>query len=255
MTVLDGGVFLVCVALATWAQALTGFAFGLILLGLVGVLHVVPLADAANACNLLSLVQAWAALRGGARKAVDVQALRDTMMGSVFGVAGGVFLLGWLSGNVVELLRLLLGLTILACAAMLLLRAAPRAVRSSSASFRAMGLVSGVMGGLFSTSGPPLVYHFYRQPMAAISIRHTLVSCFAIASLVRLAIVVPTGQFGLDSLYLSVLAAPLVFGVTAWVRRAPPAWSPRVVQGIVCALLVVAGVALAGPAMLHYLRG
>jgi uncharacterized membrane protein YfcA len=255
VSLMEGAAFLMCVALATWAQALTGFAFGLILLGLVGVLHVVPLADAANAANLLSLVQAWAVLRGGARKAVDRQALRDTMVGSVFGVAGGVFLLGWLSGNVVELLRLLLGLTILACAALLMLHAKPKGVRSSPTSFRAMGVVSGLMGGLFSTSGPPLVYHFYRQPMSPLSIRHTLVSCFAAASLVRLAIVVPTGQFGWNSLFLSVLAAPLVLGVTAWVRHRPPSWSPRVVQGIVCALLVIAGLALAGPALLHYLRG
>jgi len=254
MSIEQGVVFLLCVALATWSQALTGFAFSLILLGLVGVLHLVPLADAANAANLLSLVQAWAALRGGARKSVDMQVLRNTMNGSVFGVAAGVMLLGWLSSNVVELLRLLLGLTILACAVMLMLHARPRAERSSPAVFRAVGVVSGLMSGLFSTSGPPLVYHFYRQPMTPQSIRHTLVACFALASLVRLAMVVPSGQFSLHSLYLALLAAPLVVLVTAWVRRAPPPWSPRVVQAIVCGLLVIAGVALAGPAALHYLR-
>jgi len=255
MGIEQGIVFLLCVALATWTQALTGFAFGLILLGLVGVLHVVPLEDAVNAANLLSLVQAWAALRGGARKSVDLQVLRDTMSGSVVGVAAGVILLGWLSGSVVEMLRLLLGLTILACAGLLLLQARPRAQRSPQWVFRAVGMVSGLMSGLFSTSGPPLVYHFYRQPMTPVSVRHTLVACFAFSSLVRLAMVVPSGQFGLNALYLSLFAAPLVIGVTHWVRRRPPAWSPRVVRAVVCTLLVVAGLALAGPSGMHYLNG
>ena len=27
------------------------------------------------------------------------------------------------------------------------------------------------MGGMFSTAGPPLVYHFYRQPMSLVVVR------------------------------------------------------------------------------------
>ncbi len=42
-------VFMQCVALATYAQNLTGFAFSLILLGLVSVFHMASEHDVANA--------------------------------------------------------------------------------------------------------------------------------------------------------------------------------------------------------------
>ena len=50
-------VFMLCVALATYAQNLTGFAFSLILLGLVSVFHVASVHDAANAAMVLTLSQ------------------------------------------------------------------------------------------------------------------------------------------------------------------------------------------------------
>ena len=46
---------LACVALASYAQNLTGFAFGLILLGLTAVLHLASLADVANVVSVLVL--------------------------------------------------------------------------------------------------------------------------------------------------------------------------------------------------------
>ena len=126
--------FLACVGVATCAQALTGFAFGLILLGLVGMLQLAPLADAANVASVLTLVQASVVLRGS-RKSIDLATLRDTALGSGIGVVIGVFLLGWLSGNVVLLLRVLLGVTILACATVLMARSAPLRERSSRSQF------------------------------------------------------------------------------------------------------------------------
>lgn len=254
MTALQGVSFLLCVALATCAQTLTGFAFGLILMGLVGMLEIVPLADAANVASVLTLVQASVVLRGS-RKALDLAALRDTVTGSGIGVVAGVLLIGWLSANVVLVLRVLLGLTILACAATMLVRVAPLRERSSRGSFRAFGLVSGVMSGLFSSAGPPLVYQFYRQPMGPVAIRQTLVMVFAFNSLLRLALVVPSGQFSLRALWLCLLAMPLVTVLTWLVQRHPPDWSARTVRMIVCALLVLAGLSLVLPIAAGYARG
>ena len=124
--------FLACVALATCAQSLTGFAFGLILLGLVGMLELVPLADAANVASVLTLVQASSCSRARASRSIW-RRCATRPLGSGIGVVIGVLLLGWLSANVVLVLRVLLGLTILACATILLLRvrrpcaSAPRA--------------------------------------------------------------------------------------------------------------------------------
>jgi uncharacterized membrane protein YfcA len=243
--------FLACVGVATCAQSLTGFAFGLILLGLVGMLQLAPLADTANVASVLTLVQASVVLRGS-RKSIDLAALRDTAAGSGIGVVVGVFLLGWLSGNVVLLLRVLLGVTILACATVLVVRSAPLRERSSRASFRAYGLASGLMSGLFSSAGPPLVYQFYRQPMSPLAVRQTLVMIFAFNALLRLALTVPTGQFSIHAAGLSLLAMPVVLGLTWLMKRHPPDWPPRTVRGLVCTLLVLAGLSLVVPVAATY---
>lgn len=242
------GAFLACVALATCAQSVTGFALALILLGLAGLFDLAPLPEVANVATVLSLANAAIALRGR-RKSVDQQILRATIPASIAGTVIGVLLLAWLAANVVMVLRLLLGVVVIGCAIVVLLRAEPLAQRSSTASFRAYGVLSGVLGGLFSASGPPLVYQFYRQPIAIDALRDTLVAALAAGGALRLVLVVATGQFNRNSLLLCLLAAPIAIGLTWWFRRHPPPWARETVLKLVCALLIVTGVGLIGPAL------
>jgi len=240
--------FLLCVAIATFAQRITGFALALILLGLTSLFELAALPDVANVATVLSLASAAIALRG-TRESLDWTIWRATLTGSVFGYGIGVALMAWLSANVVVVLRLLLGMVVIGCAVVVLVRTHPLARRSSRWSFRGFGLVSGVLGGLFSASGPPLVYQFYRQPLDLDTVRDTLVATLAAGSLIRLAMVVPAGQFSARSLLLCALSVPVVMGITWWLRRHPPAWRRETVLKIVCALLVVTGVGLVVPAV------
>jgi len=232
---------------AAAAQGLTGFAQALILLGLVGLFDLAPLPDVANVATVLSLASAAVALRGP-HQSVDWPALRATAVGTVIGVPAGVALLAWLDANVVMALRLLLGIVVIACAVVVLRRAAPLAQRSSKASFGAIGVLSGLLGGLFSASGPPLVWQFYRQPMVLEAVRDTLVATLAAGALLRLAMVTGSGRFTLRSLALTALAVPLSMAITWWMRARPPAWSRATVLKWVCALLVVTGLGLVLPA-------
>jgi uncharacterized protein len=240
--------FLLCVTAASCTQAITGFAMALVLLGLTGLFQLAPLPDVANVATVLSLASAAVALPG-ARRSVDWKASRPTVAGSIVGVPLGVALLAWLNANVVTVLRLLLGVVVIGCAIVVLLRAKPLAQRSSAGSFGVIGLLSGVLGGLFSASGPPLVWQFYRQPMAIDSVRDTLVAVLAAGSALRLAMVVGSGQFTGQSLGLCAVAVPLAMGITWWLRRHPPPWKREAVLRIVCGLLGVTGVGLAGPAV------
>lgn len=240
--------FLLCVAIATWAQSITGFALALILLGLTSLLHLAPLSDVANVATVMSLASAAIALRG-TRRSLDRGMWRSTVTGSVFGIAAGVALMAWLQANVVMLLRLLLGVVVIACAVVVLVRTRPLEQSSSRLSFGAFGFLSGVLGGLFSASGPPLVYQFYRQPLTLDEVRDTLVATLATGSLIRLGMVLPAGQFTLHSLVLSALSLPVALGLTWWMRRHPPAWRRETVLRVVCALLVVTGVGLIVPAL------
>jgi uncharacterized membrane protein YfcA len=245
--------FLLCVALASSLQNITGFALALILLGLTGLFELAPLPDVANVATVLSLANAAIQLRG-THKSLRWSAWRNTAGGSVFGVAAGVALLAWLSANVVMVLRLLLGLVVIACAIVVLVRTKPLAQQSSRTSFGAYGFLSGLLGGLFSASGPPLVYHFYRQPWELDSLRDTLVASLSFGSLLRLALVIPSGQFSPRALWLSALSLPVVMGITWFMRRYPPGWPREAVLKIVCGLLVITGVGLIGPATGALLR-
>ncbi|WP_427912105.1 TSUP family transporter [Ramlibacter sp. MMS24-I3-19] len=240
--------FLLCVAVATGAQSITGFAMALILLGLCGLLDVAPLAEVANVATVLSLVSAAVALRSS-RRSIDWPMLRMTGSGSVIGVALGVFLLAWLQSNIVMVLRLLLGVTVVACALVVLFRAEPLARRSPGWTFGLFGALSGVLGGLFSASGPPLVYQYYRQPLELESLRDTLVAALAVSSALRLSLVVASGQFSARAMGLCAVATPLAAAITWWMRRHPPPWPRRAVLVLVCALLLATGAGLIVPSV------
>lgn len=235
--------FVVCVALATYAQNLTGFAFGLILLGLTASLHVASVADAANAAMVLTLVNAWASFRGQ-RVAPPWRLMRPTLWGSVVGVGAGVALLGWLSGNAVAYLRGLLGLSITACASLLLLQARPREQLSGPATFAGVGVLSGLLGGLFASSGPPLVYQMYREPLDRTLVRHALLLVFAFNAFIRLALIVPSGQFSAHALVLALCAVPVVYGVTWLQIRFPLSLQPSTLKKLVAGLLLASGLSL-----------
>ncbi|HSV84482.1 MAG TPA: TSUP family transporter [Ramlibacter sp.] len=239
--------FLLCVTVASCAQGITGFALALILLGLSGLFELAPLTDVANVATVLSLSSAAVSLPG-ARRFVQRDIVIPTVNGSVVGLAAGVVLLAWLQANVILVLRVLLGLVIVACAVIVLVRTETLPQRSSRRSFQAFGVLSGLLGGLFAASGPPLVYQFYRQPLSLNAVRDTLVASLAAGSLVRLVMVVGSGQFSLRALWMALASVPLAMGITWWMRRHPPAWRRETVLKIVCALLVVTGVGLIAPA-------
>lgn len=253
MTVWQAAAFLLCVAVATGAQMLTGFAFVLVLISLSTVFELASLPDAVNVAMVLAMANAAVALRGK-HKALDWAMLRPTILGTFAGVAAGVALLAWLSANALVLLRLLLGLVVVGCAFLVLRQAEPLPRRSRAAAFGGVGVVSGLLAGLFSAGGPPLVWHFYRQPIAVQAVRDALIALLAVSSLMRAALVVPTGQFSATALWLSLLALPVVTVATWWLRRHPPQWRRTTVLKLVWALLVATGAGLVGPALQALVR-
>jgi uncharacterized membrane protein YfcA len=240
--------FIGCTAIATYVQNLTGFAFGLILLGLVSVLRLTSVADAANAATVLTLINAGVYFRLHGLTP-QWRIMRPALPTSLIGVAVGVALLAWLSGNAVHWLRALLGLAIVACAVLLLVNTKPRAQLSGSGPFALVGALSGLMGGLFSSAGPPLVYLMYRQPLDRIVVQHCLVLMFAVNQVLRLVLVVGSGQFSLKSAALSACAVPAVYLVTRLHHRYPPIMSMSTVRRIVSGLLTMAGGSLIASAV------
>lgn len=164
------------------------------------------------------------------------------------GVIAGVTLLGWLSANVTSILRVLLSLTVIPSAFAMLRPAQALRTRSPALVLGGFGVLSGLLGGLFSAAGPPLVYHFYRQPMPLVTLRATLLAALVTTSAIRLMAVVATGQYSLLALKLSLFSAPLVLTVSWLLQRYPPGWSRELVLKLVCGLLLLTGLGLVASA-------
>ena len=67
MSIYQHLLFLACVALA-YARTMTGFAFGLVLLGLSGVFQLASVSEVANVVSVLSLVNAAVTLAAPSRR-------------------------------------------------------------------------------------------------------------------------------------------------------------------------------------------
>lgn len=244
--------FLVLAGIAAYAQTLTGFAFGLITMGGIGLTGLLSLPDAAMLVSILTLVNAAQMLLKGWRDVAwrEFWLVMATSLPMLF---VGYLLLEWLAGTRADALRIILGLVIIVSSLQLAYKPEPLARRSGTGSFLFFGGVAGLMGGMFSTAGPPLVYHLYRQPIPQAQVRETLVTVFAVNALLRNGLVVFSGNLPHGSVWWGLLAIPLVMGATYAARRWPPPISPATMRRIVFVLLFLSGVSLAAPAILRFL--
>jgi uncharacterized membrane protein YfcA len=230
-------------ALAAWVQTLTGFALGLILMGATGALGLMPVPQAAAITSLLVLVNAVLVLSRGWRD-VDRPALRLILLGAFPALIFGFFLLGWLAGSALGLLQLLLGLVIAGSAAQLAARPHLRQTRSAPFTFFLSGLIGGTMGGLFATTGPPVIWHLYRQPMPLNAVRVTLVATFLLTQILRTGLVIASGGITQALLISAAGAAPAVVLGTWGARRFPPPVQPATIRKAALGLLFLSGISL-----------
>lgn len=234
---------------AAYVQTLTGFAFGLLMMGGIGMLGLIPLTDAAVIVGVLTLINAIQVLFKGWRD-VAWPEFRLIIGPSLVLLVAGYFLLEYLADTNLDGLRLVLGVFIIAASVQLSLQPHPQAERSAPGTFVVAGALGGFLGGMFSTAGPPLIYHLYRQPLAPVSIRETLVLVFGINALLRLVLVGLSGNIPHGTVWWSLLAVPVVIALTYAAKRWPPPLSPLTMRRVAFFLLLMSGLSLAIPALL-----
>ena len=222
-------------------------------MGGVGLSGVLSLADAAMIVSVLSMVNSTQMLLKGWRDVAwrEFWLVMATSLPLLF---IGYWLLEWLAGTRADILRLILGGVIIASSLQLARKPEPLAKVSGAGSFLFFGGIAGVMGGMFSTAGPPLVYHFYRQPMSLVVVRETLVTVFAANAVVRIALVVFSGNLPSGSTWLGLLAIPIVMGATHAARRWPPPFSAKTMRRMVFVLLFFQACRLRLPAAIRLLH-
>jgi uncharacterized membrane protein YfcA len=243
MSVLQYASFILIALLAAFCQNLTGFAFGLILVGLTGALQIISIADAANIACILSIANNLVYLSKSPNMSFG-PLLKPMLISSMVGLVLGFISLSWFTDHGINALRLILGLSIFASAiALFLINTNTRKTSGKSSTWTA-GFLTGILGGMFATPGPPLVYHLYSQPLDTELVRQYLFIIFSLTSAARLVIALFTGELTMNAVILSAIAFPAITVTTLLQLKYPINLSRRVAQLLVTALLLATGLGL-----------
>jgi uncharacterized membrane protein YfcA len=243
-------VFLGAVLVGSYVQAVTGFAMGMIVIAVAGASGAVPLPVLTAAASLITMVNVALALVGHTA-AIDRRIFGWLAMGQVPAIVAGVWLLTRLDRDARTLLELLLGGFITVGCLSLMIR--PRRLDRPSPAWACLGagMAGGIVGGLFSASGPVMGWFNYRQPLPLAVIRATLLCSFALTTSTRTLVVGVQGGLTADVLWLSGIAVPLVVVGTWLGRELPPPVSERVLRQMAFGLLLLMGVWIIVKALLR----
>jgi uncharacterized membrane protein YfcA len=238
--------FLAIVAFSAYFQTVTGFGLGMIVMGAMSGLGLMPIATIAAINSLLSLVNSAVALPG-AMRSIEWRLVGAVLCGMFPGLVAGVLLLDYLGNASSQLLKFLLGLTIIYGGVSVALQPsyAPRKAKRSV--FFVTGIFSGALAGLFGMAGPPLVYQFYRQPLSLPEIRYSLIFLFAASAGIRTVLVAGHGQLTFQIVLLTLMALPVGVLATYIAKRYPPRLNHSAMRRLAAAALVIIGLSLMWP--------
>jgi uncharacterized membrane protein YfcA len=214
--------FLLTALIGSYVQSVAGFAMGLIMIAVMVGSGLVAVPVITAVVSLLSFVNIVLALRGHLHH-VERRMLIAIALALPPAVWVGVFVLDVLDRQLAWLLELLLGSFIVLGSLSMMLRPRPRATVSPPWACFAAGFAGGVLGGLFSASGPVMGWFTYRQPLAVTQIRSTLLAVFALSTSLRVVMVAASGGLTRPVWLLALLGLPLVL-LGTWLGRAfaPP---------------------------------
>ena len=169
------------------------------------------------------------------------ETMKVATIGMVPAMVGGVLLLDYLSENAVQLLQLILGTVIIISGLLLALKPHPAEKPSPPLHTLLTGVAAGLLGGMFSTGGPPLVYLMYKQPLSIDTIRSTLLSVFVIATIFRIAFIAVQGHITTDVALVVAYSIPVVFIFTGLGKKFPPPISDTGMRRTAFILLILLG--------------
>ncbi|VVE61323.1 membrane protein [Pandoraea anapnoica] len=228
---------------ATYFQTVTGFGLGMIVLGGASGFGLAPVADVAILVSLVTLVNSALALPGTLHL-IDWRAVRAATLGIIPSVVVGVLLFDYLNGTASNVLHLLLGAVVLYGGIGSALRPAPKTERSADTGFFLSGIFGGLLSGMFGISGPPLIFHFYRQPLTLVQIRCALILLFAVTATIRTTYSAFAGQLPASMWWQAAFAFPVVTFATLFARRHPPPLSGVTTRRLAFMTLILLGVHL-----------
>jgi len=236
--------FLAIIAIATYVQSVAGFALGMIVMGAVTTLNLMPIAFTSVIISAVTLINSFFVIKTEL-KVLNPRIVGMTALGLVPGLLIGLYLLQFLSASFNQILQNILGVVIILAGISMVLKAKAKTQKEShSLAFLACGTASGLFTGLFSIGGPPLVFIFYRQPLPLTTIRSYLLSIFLISSIGRIGMVAVQGDLTAQMGLYVLACMPIVILVSALAKRYPPPITMDTMRKVAFCLLVIIGVSL-----------
>jgi hypothetical protein len=193
---------------ASVLRGFTGFGFGLSAVPLLSL--ALPPSQVVPFVTMLQVLIGVVGLRPAWRLA-DWRAVLGLGPGLVFGVPVGLFLLTEFSPNHV---RLVIGLLI-AASVLVLWRRARLPPNPSRAVTFGFGFASGLMNGLASMGGPPVLVYLLALARDAAVVRASSIVYFLFAAVVTTIPMAAKGLIDHDILIWSVASLPLLYGGSA----------------------------------------
>ncbi len=242
-------VFASAVFVASYIQSVIGFGMGIVVMALAGATGSITLPELTAAVSLISFVNIVVSLKGHLHH-VQRALLAWLVLGQLPAIGAGVWIMIVLDREAQSVLRALLGLFIMLGSASMVVRPVRVAHLSPRWACIAAGFGGGLIGGMFSASGPVIGWFTYRQPLALAVIRATMLTFFGIATFTRTAIVGIQGGITDGVIALTLVAAiPVVAG--AWLGRVyrPPLAEATMKRGVF-SLIFLTGVYIATDALL-----
>ncbi|WP_394222409.1 TSUP family transporter [Alteromonas gracilis] len=229
--------------LATLLQTLSGFGFGLMVVSSFTLFGILPLTATTFMVSFLSLFNSVSLVAKNTNQ-INKRAFTVILLSGIPFMAVGYALLEYLSMGMETWLNLLLGLATLSCCGLLLVKRKRAKPSGRAYGFCIAGALGGLLGGLFSTFGPPVVFQCYRQTWPINEIRITLLAVFSVTALTRLAIV-PFGTLpSKEVLFSAVFAIPVVLIFTRLGRLLAARVPAASVRLLALTMLALSGVSL-----------
>jgi uncharacterized membrane protein YfcA len=198
---------------AAACQSVTGFGFALVMVPLLSLAWDVK--SAVVTSTLLGTV-ALLPLLFEVRQHVQVARVAPLLVGSVAGIPPGIWLLGWIDP---EALEILVGVIVITTSLLLYLGPDTRALSVGAIPSVMVGALSGALRASTSMGGPPAVLYLFGAERRIEAFRSTLLAFFLPMSVMAAVGLAAAGRVTPDILRTSAIALPaLVVGLMAGAR-------------------------------------
>jgi len=221
---------------ASFVQGAAGFGFGMVAMSTIPI--VLPLIHAVPLVALLGIVLNAAMIvrlhNGFAWSKVTPMAL-----GGLLGAPMGILIL---RSTPPFFLQILLGLILVAYSAygLMVSRRAPPRPAPPSRGGAAAGVVGGVLGGAFNTSGPPVIVYAHLCAWPPVVFKATLQAFFLTVGACQIAVMGSLGMIGARHLIAgAILLLPMTLGMAAGVRASRRLDREKFRLLVLCALLLL----------------